>query len=530
MTDRLFDAINGLGPEEVRQRLLALQAIFARAPIPIAIAHDPECRIITANRALSTLLGTPEGANISLTPPPGQAPAYHIQRNGRDVPHDELPMQYAVAHRAAVSNEIEIVRADGSVRFVQNDVEPLYDTHGRIYGCVSVCVDLTDRKRAERALLEADRRKDEFLATLSHELRNPLAPLRTALEVLRLARDDRELFDKARATMERQLAHLVRLTDDLLDVSRITQNKVELRRERVDLCATLHSAVEGLWPTIDLQGHTLRMDVPSQPVWVIADVTRLSQVFSNLLSNAARYTPRGGRILVTAVVEGEQASVVVADTGVGIPAELLPRIFDMFTQLPAERDKTHGGLGIGLTLAKRLIELHHGTIEARSDGPGRGSQFIVKLPVSEEHAVADSTTTAAATLAPRGCRVLVAEDDRDAAEMMEAMLHHKGHDVRIAFDGEQAVAIAEAFEPQIAFLDIGMPRMDGYEAARRIRGALGSRVMLVALTGWGQDEDKRRSREAGFDHHLTKPPEPEMLDQLIAMCVRRERPSGPPPP
>jgi PAS domain S-box-containing protein len=519
----LFGDIDGLGLEDVRQRLLALQAIIARAPIPIAIAHDPECRVITANSALATLLGMSEDANISLTPPPGQAPPYRIQRNGRDVPMSDLPMQYAVRHRTAVSNEIEIVRADGSVLHVQNDVEPLYDSQSRIYGCVSVCVDLTERKRAEHALLDADRRKDEFLATLSHELRNPLAPLRTALEVLRIAKDDRELAEKARLTMERQLAHLVRLTDDLLDVSRITQNKVELRRERVDLCAALHSAVETTWPSIDSHDHTLRMDLPSQPVWVIADATRLAQVFSNLLSNAARYTPRGGRIFVTAAVTGEEATVVVADTGVGIPPDLLPRIFDMFTQLPADRDRTHRGLGIGLTLAKRLVELHHGAIEARSDGPGRGSQFIVRLPVEKELELLAEASTAAAAIAPSGCRVLVAEDDGDAAEMMEVMLQYKGHDVRIAGDGVQALDLAQSFQPQIAFLDIGMPRMDGYEAARRIRAALGPGVMLVALTGWGQDEDKRRSLEAGFDHHLTKPPDPDVLDQLIAQSVSRQQ-------
>jgi PAS domain S-box-containing protein len=523
----LFGDIDGLGLEDVRQRLLALQAIIARAPIPIAIAHDPQCRVITANAALATLLGMSEDANISLTPPPGQAPPYRIQRHGRDIPPSDLPMQYAIRHRTAVSNEIEIVRADNSVLYVQNDVEPLYDSQGRIYGCVSVCVDLTERKRAEHALLDADRRKDEFLATLSHELRNPLAPLRTALEVLRIAKDDRELAEKARLTMERQLAHLVRLTDDLLDVSRITQNKVELRRERVDLCAALHSAVETTWPSIDSHDHTLRMDLPSQPVWVEADATRLAQVFSNLLSNAARYTPRGGRILVTAAVQADEATVVVADTGVGIPPDLLPRIFDMFTQLPADRDRTHRGLGIGLTLAKRLVELHHGSIEARSDGPGRGSQFIVRLPVEQERATeAEEAAAAAATIASSGCRVLVAEDDADTAEMMEVMLQYKGHDVRIASDGVQALECAQSFQPQIAFLDIGMPRMDGCEAARRIRAALGSRVMLVALTGWGQDEDKRRSLDAGFDHHLTKPPDPDVLDQLIAQSVARQRPDA----
>src|SRR5262245_20869404 len=470
MTERsLFGDIDGLGFDEVRQRLRALQSIISRAPIPIAIAHDPQCRVITANSALAAMLGMTPDANISLTPPPGQTPPYRIQQNGCDVAPADLPMQYAIAHRTPVSSEIEIVRADGSVLVVKNDVEPLYDAQGRIYGAVSVCVDLTERKRAERALLDADQRKDEFLATLSHELRNPLAPLRTALEVLRIAKNDPDLAEKARQTMERQLVHLVRLTDDLLDVSRITQNKVELRRERVDLCATLHSAVETTWPSIDSHDHTLRMDLPTHPVWVLADATRLAQVFSNLLSNAARYTPRGGRIFITAAVERDRANIVVADTGVGIPADLLPRLFDMFTQLPADRDRTHRGLGIGLTLAKRLVDLHHGTIEAHSDGPGRGSQFIVRLPVSQEREAEAEAATATAAVGASGCRVLVAEDDHDAAEMMEVMLQYKGHDVRLATDGVQAVAMAEAFVPQIAFIDIGMPRMDGYEAARRIR-------------------------------------------------------------
>jgi PAS domain S-box-containing protein len=524
---RPFGATDGLPVDEVRRRLDALEAVILRAPVPIAIAHDPACRLITANRALASLLGVDEDANISLTPPPGVTPTCRIQREGRDIPADELPMQYAIAHRTPVRNEIEIVRADGNVVYVQNDVEPLYDGRGEIYGCVSVCVDLTDRKRAEMALKEADRRKDEFLATLSHELRSPLAPLRTALEVLRIAAADPALAEKARLTMERQLAHLVRLTDDLLDVSRIAQNKVELRRERVDVRDALHNAAEAMWPVIDTHGHTLRMDVPSQPVWVVADATRLAQVFSNLLNNAAKYTPRGGRIQVTANLEDDHVRIVVADSGVGIPPKLLPRIFDMFTQLPGERDRVHGGLGIGLTLAKRLVERHSGTIEARSDGPGLGSQFIVTLPLSEARETVAVEPAIVPLVSPTGCRVLVAEDDRDAAEMMTAMLRYKGHDVRTAADGVQAAEIAFGFRPQIAFVDIGMPRMDGYEAARRIRAALGATVTLVALTGWGMDEDKRRSREAGFDHHVTKPPEPETIDRLISLSLGADRRQSP---
>src|SRR5687767_6073572 len=285
-TSSMFGGLEDANPEELRQRLRSLEALIERAPVPIAIAHDPQCSVVTANRALAALLGTPHGANISMTPGAGaRQPEYRIQRRGQDIPRAELPMQYAIAHRTAVSNEIELVRVDGTVVYVQNDVEPLYDTHGEIYACISVCVDLTERKLAEEALRQADRRKDEFLATLSHELRNPLAPIRTALEVMRIARDDRDLVEKSRATMERQLTHLVRITDDLLDVARITQNKVELRRERIDLRSAVHSAIEATRSLLEARGHTLTLDLPPLPLWVDADFTRLSQVFSNLLNN-----------------------------------------------------------------------------------------------------------------------------------------------------------------------------------------------------------------------------------------------------
>ena len=516
-----FGDVDKASAEELRQRLHSLQALIDKAPVPIAIAHDPSCRSITANRALAALLRMPPDANISLTPPPGEHVPYRIQRNGQDIPPEDLPMQYAIAHRATVTNEIEIVRADGTVVYVQNDVEPLFDTHGEIYGCVSVCVDLTDRKLAEIALRDADRRKDEFLATLSHELRNPLAPIRTAVEIMRLARADPDLVEKARATIERQLLHLVRITDDLLDVARITQNRIELRRERIDLRAVLYGAIEASRPMIDAQGLALTLDIPPQPLWIVADFTRMAQAFSNLLNNAAKYTERGGQIRVSMVAAGGMAGVTVADTGLGIQPEQLPRIFDMFTQLQAHRDRAQGGLGIGLTLAKRLVEMHGGTIEAHSEGVGFGSRFIVQLPITPEAHLEDDGRGRESMSAPVVCRVLVAEDNPDAAEMMRLMLEFKGHHVQVAADGLEAIALAERFAPHIAFVDIGMPRMDGYEAARGIRERLGARVVLVALTGWGQDEDKRRSREAGFDHHLTKPPEPEVLERLIATCAGR---------
>jgi signal transduction histidine kinase/ActR/RegA family two-component response regulator len=514
----LFGPLEVADPEELRNRLHTLETLVARAPVPIAVAHDAECRVITANAALSRLLGVPPGVNISLSPKAGEEPPYRIQRGGQDMPADELPMQYAIAHRTRVSNDIEIVRADGAVMYVQNDVEPLYDLAGNVAGCVSVCVDMTERKRAEDLLRETDRRKDEFLATLSHELRNPLAPIRNALEVLQLGADDHTRH-VAYQTMQRQLQQLVRLTDDLLDVSRITRNRIDLRRQRIDLRTAVHSAIETTQPLIDAAAHRLICKLPDEPLWVDADLTRIAQAFANLLNNAVKYTDRGGRITVRAVADQDMAVVLVRDTGVGIAPQALPRIFDMFAQLDVSLERAEGGLGIGLTLARRLIELHGGTIEATSAGFARGSTFVVRLPLSFAAAGAQQEPAPSTrdTVTPR--RILIAEDIPDAAEMLRVMLDLMGHEVRVAADGVQAVAMAREYRPDIALLDIGMPRMDGYRAAREIRAALGADVVLVALTGWGQEEDQQRAREAGFDHHLTKPAEPGMLERLIASAT-----------
>jgi PAS domain S-box-containing protein len=365
----------------LRDRLRRLEALIDRAPVPMAIAHDPECRVISANEALAALLGVHADSNISLTPHNGQAPKYRIQREGHDIPADELPMQYAIAHRTSVRNDIEILRADGTVRYIQNDVEPLYDGHDHVIGCVSVCVDLTEQRRVERLMRETDRRKDEFLASLSHELRNPLAPLRNALDELRRAGGDPLTAGRAYAIMERQLFQLVRLTDDLLDVSRITRDQIELRRDRIDLRLVLQSAVESTQPLIAVAGQILTVELPRDPIWSYVDFTRLAQAVSNLLSNAVKFTPRGGRIILRAAVAADSIMVSVSDTGVGIAADALPGLFDMFMRNDANPEHPKEGLGIGLTLARRLIELHDGTIEAMSDGPGTGATFIIKLPL-----------------------------------------------------------------------------------------------------------------------------------------------------
>ena len=512
----LFEPPDDATPDELRARLRALADLIARAPVPIAIAHDAECQLITANDALARLLRVPANVNISMTPRAGEQRLYRIQQYGRDMPASELPMQYAVANRTHVTNDIEIVRVDGSVVYIQNDVEPLYDRRGEVCGCVSVCVDMTERKIAEDMLREADRRKDEFLATLSHELRNPLAPIRNAVALMRRRSGrDPDVTERSLAIMERQLGQLVRLTDDLLDVSRIARNAIELQRDRVDLRSVLLSAVETIEPLSDAAAHVLTCDLPDEPLWVLGDFTRLAQSFVNLLNNAVKYTDRGGRIALAASVRDDRAIVSLTDTGIGIDPHLLPRIFDMFVQIEQEEGRTRGGLGIGLALARRLVELHHGRIDARSDGLGTGTTFIVELPLMKaviEPAHIDAPLARAAS----SCRVLVAEDIPDAAEMMKLVLETMGHEVRIATDGVQAVAIAKQFEPQVALLDIGMPRMDGYEAAQRIRESLGRRVFLVALTGWGQEEDERRAYQAGFDRHITKPADPDVLEALIA--------------
>jgi len=514
----LFDPPDNATAGELRLRLRALADLVARAPVPIAVAHDADCRLVTANEALARLLGVPADANISLTPRAGEQPLYHIQHRGRDLPTSELPMQYAIAHRTHVTSDIEIVRADGSLVYIQNDVEPLYDSKGQVCGCVSVCVDVTERKRVEDVLRESDRRKDEFLATLSHELRNPLAPIRNAVEVMRRAGPDAEVAERALAIMERQLQQLVHLTDDLLDMSRITHGAIELQRDRIDLRVVLRSAVESIQPLSDAAAHVLEVHLPDEPLWVFGDFTRLAQAFVNLLNNAVKYTDRGGHISLSASVHDGRVTVTLTDTGIGIDPAMLPRIFDMFVQIDQDVHRAGSGLGIGLALAKRLVELHGGTIEARSGGLGTGTTFAVGLPLMT--AAGDTTSDAEPPVdAVVACRVLVAEDIPDAAEMMRLMLETMGHAVRVAADGVQAVAIAQEFEPQVALLDIGMPRMDGYEAARRIRAMLGQRVYLVALTGWGQEEDERRALAAGFDRHVTKPAEPELLESLIASAV-----------
>jgi signal transduction histidine kinase len=373
---------------------------------------------------------------------------------------------------------------------------------------------------AIETLREADRRKDEFLATLAHELRNPLAPIRNGLQILRLGRGNHQAEEQARAMIERQVQQMVRLIDDLLDLSRISRGKIELRRERIDLAAAVQSAVETSRPLIEQSGHALTLSLPSEPVFVDADLTRLAQVFANLLNNAAKYTQRGGGDIRLAVEPlGREVAVSVRDNGIGIPVPMLPHVFEMFIQVDRSLERTQGGLGIGLSIVKRLVEMHGGTVEAHSEGRGQGSEFVVRLPaltpaVQEPMPRSDGEEPAGA---PVRRRVLVADDNVDAAASLAMMLEFMGNEVRTAHDGIAAVEAAAAFRPDVILLDIGMPRMNGYDACRQIREQpWGRGIAIAALTGWGQEEDKRQSREAGFDHHLVKPVEPAALEALLA--------------
>jgi signal transduction histidine kinase/CheY-like chemotaxis protein len=372
------------------------------------------------------------------------------------------------------------------------------------------------RQRAEDALIMADRRKDEFLATLAHELRNPLAPIRTGLDILRLRSGDAEATRRATDIMERQLRQMVRLVDDLLDVSRINTGKFAIKMGRVELKAVVNDALEVVRSYIELHGHELVIDLPDRPVFLHGDATRLAQILSNLLNNAAKYTNRGGRVSLSAVVDDKTLTLVVADNGIGISQEMLDNVFEMFVQVDSTLERTNAGLGVGLSLARRLVELHGGTIRAESAGLGKGSTFTVRLPIVVEPEL-PTKPTPAAFIGGETYRILLADDNVDFVNSIGALLSAMGHSVVITHNGPDALTAAARFCPDFAFLDIGLPQMSGYDLARGIRRlSCGAMTVLIAVTGWGQEKDRQLAFEAGFDHHMVKPVRFEQIEEILS--------------
>ena len=412
----------------------------------------------------------------------------------------------------------------GQPRWMAYKVLRLDDESGHTVAFATVSQDVTERRQMEdnlrglaADLAEADQRKDEFLATLAHELRNPLAPLSNTLEILKRSAGQDESARRGIDTMERQLEQLVRLVDDLLDLSRITHNRIELRKRDIDLASVIRQAVLAAQPLAESARHTIDVSLPVEPIYLHADPVRLTQVFGNLLNNSCKYTPPGGAIRVTVRGEGGQAIVTVTDTGIGIPADKLDKIFDMFAQVDRSLEQSQGGLGIGLTLVKRLVEMHGGTVEARSAGEGHGSAFEVRLPALQEPSDVATPSASDTRSSSSTHRILVVDDNKDSADSLAMLLELTGHEVYTAHDGHGAFDSAEQHRPDVVLLDIGLPVLNGHEVCRRIRQQpWGQGMVLIALTGWGQDEDRRRSQEAGFDGHLVKPVDHSRLLALLA--------------
>lgn len=418
--------------------------------------------------------------------------------------------------------ETERIRKDGKRIVVSLTISPIKNDAGNVVGASKIVRDITERKRLEdnlrvlaADLSENDRRKNEFLATLAHELRNPLAPMSNMLEVLKRSDDNADVLKRAHETIERQLSQMVRLVDDLLDLNRITHDRLELRRSEVELSSVVQQAVEVARPLIDAAGHHLSVELPDEPIYLNADHTRLAQVFGNLLNNSSKYTRPEGNISLVAKRADDEVIVTVKDNGAGIPPDKLASIFEMFMQVEGTAERSQGGLGIGLTLVKRLIEMHGGSIEPRSAGEGMGSEFVVRLPVLSGPAIAaEDGTEVARKSVPR--RILIVDDNRDSAVSLALLLEITNNETHLAHDGLEALDAMDKHRPEVVLLDIGLPKLNGHEVCRRVREQpWGKDIVIIALTGWGQENDRRKSQEAGFDGHLVKPVDYEKLLDLL---------------
>jgi signal transduction histidine kinase len=549
-TDPLQTGLGAAAGEDGIARILVVDDQESNLDVIDTILMQPDCRLVrarSADEALLALLDHDVAVIILDIMMPGMnglelAELIKQRRRTRDI-----PILFLTAHMV---DEVDILRGygTGAVDYLTKPIRPeilrskvavfvdLYrKTHALARANASLRREIAEREQLREALVQAnldlerrvrertealqraDRRKDEFLASLAHELRNPLAPIRSAAEVLEMEDIAKSDGDRARAVIVRQVEHMTRLIDDLLDVSRITIDKLVLQVDRIELGPVIAAAVETSRPLVTERAHQLRIELPAAPVSVDADPARLAQVLSNLLTNAAKYTPPGGEITVQGEVRNGELVLRIRDSGIGISADLLPRIFDLFTQGGQAHDRTAGGLGIGLTLARRLVEMHGGSLEAESGGPGRGSQFSVHLPVPTGPVAVTRVAAEAPPDLSVSKRILVVDDNEDAAQMLATMLGTWGQQTRVVYDGLAALAAAREFQPEIVLLDIGLPNLDGYDTARRLREEpWGAAITIIAVTGWGQNADLARSRLAGFNHHLVKPVSPRVLRGLIA--------------
>ncbi|MES2900895.1 MAG: PAS domain S-box protein [Pseudomonadota bacterium] len=501
------------------------RAIVTQAATGVVQA-DPQGRLVLFNATFSAMLGYTEaeleGKNV-------------LDVTAPDFIEATLEA-FAKAAQGSDGFEIEkcYQRKDGSHVWAASNISALRGPDGELLGMVAIVVDISKRKRAEellraseQRLTDSDRRKTEFLATLAHELRNPLAPIRSGVAVMRMAADNPATMARIRDMLERQVSHMVRLIDDLLDIARISGGKLELKKSIVDLKTVIGGAVETSQPLIDAGRHALVLDIADEAMPVDVDATRIAQVIANLLNNAAKYTPTGGRIELSMRREGAHAVIVARDNGVGIPAASLCTVFDMFSQVGRNLDRAQGGLGIGLALVRRLVDLHDGEVTAASEGPGRGCTFTVRLPLASLAAPQLAGAPGLGALNATGLNILIADDNDDAAETLSTMLELLGHTTRVASGGRQALALAQEFHPDAVFLDIGMPGMNGYQTAQAMRATPGlENVILLALTGWGAESDHLLAREAGFNFHLTKPVELALLNKVLADLERDDKPDA----
>lgn len=505
--------------DDLGLRLQEQETLLSALPVGVFIAHDPQCSRITMNPAGAAMLRLPAHINASKTGPQSSSLGFRVFAEGVEVPNEDLPMQRATrTGKSVIGVELELVFDDDTSISLFEHARPLFDAEGRVRGCVGVFVDITQQKTAEEALREAGRRKDEFLATLAHELRNPLAALAAASHLLAKANDKPAVAAMARDALSRQIDHMAHLLDDLLDVARITRGHVQLRIERLDLGSIISETVATVQPLLQKKNHRPSVTLPRDPLHVNADKVRLNQIIGNLLSNASRYTDPAGTIDIRVEREQEWVCIAVRDTGMGIAPHMLEEIFEMFVQVTPALQRSDGGLGIGLSLVRGLAHLHGGTVAASSEGLGRGSEFVVRLPLARvpDTAGQPMQSTPAHGTSHRALRILVADDNVDSASSWAALLEMAGHDVRVAHDGGEALSMAQHFQPELTLLDIGMPVMNGYEVAAKMRLTdWGARAVIVALTGWGQEQDKENARAAGFDHHYTKPINMSVIEPIL---------------